>query len=86
MDNPKAHHVPDKAYLCVPRNPILILHVIEVDKEKSQIEDNIKVPDHLFALGIGIPANGKEKTANYMVNPIELRGYNDFIEDEGDEE
>ena len=86
IDNPKVHHVPDKAYLCVPRNPILILHVIEVDKAKSQIEDNIKVPDHLFALGIGIPANGKEKTANYMVNPIELRGYNDFIEDEGDEE
>ncbi|EKN4736850.1 hypothetical protein FG473_000379 [Yersinia enterocolitica] len=86
MDNTKAHHVPDKAYLCVPRNPILILHVIEVDKTRSQIEDNIKVPDYLFALGIGIPANGKEKTANYMVNPIELRGYNDFIEDEGDEE
>ncbi|MBX9448078.1 Z1 domain-containing protein [Dickeya chrysanthemi] len=86
MENPKAHHIPDKAYLCIPRNPILILHVIEVDRTRSQIEDNIKVPDHLFALGIGIPANGEEKTANYMVNPIELRGYNDFIEDEGDDE
>jgi hypothetical protein len=37
------------------------LHVIEVDKARSQIEGNIKVPDYLFALGIGIPANGKEK-------------------------
>ncbi|MEG5450471.1 Z1 domain-containing protein, partial [Enterobacter kobei] len=85
-DNPKAQYIPDKAYLCIPRNPILILHVIEVDKARSQIEGNIKVPDYLFALGIGIPANGKEKTANYMVNPIELRDYNDFIEDEGNDE
>lgn len=85
MDNPKAHHVPDKAYLCVPRNPILILHVIEVDKKSSQIEDNLNVPNYLFALGIGIPENGEEKTAHYMVNPIELRDYNDFIEDQGDE-
>ncbi|QCV78450.1 Z1 domain-containing protein [Enterobacter ludwigii] len=85
-DNPKANHIPDKAYLCIPRNPILILHVIEVDKTRSQIEGNIKVPDYVFALGIGIPGNGKERTASYMVNPIELRDYNDFIDDEGNDE
>ncbi|WP_308538696.1 Z1 domain-containing protein [uncultured Pantoea sp.] len=86
-DNPKVQRVPDKAYLSIERKPILILHVIKVDKSNnSQIEENINVPDHLFAIGIGIPANGQEKTANYMVNPVELRSYNDFIEDEGDEE
>jgi len=86
-NNPKVQRVPDKAYLSIKRKPILILHVIQVDKSSnSQIEENIKVPDHLFAIGIGVPENGQEKTANYMVNPIELRSYNDFIEDEGDEE
>lgn len=90
MIKPNARHIPDQAYLAIQRNPILILHVVAVDKVKiddkgnlrSQIEEGVQVPDFLFALGIGIPANGEEKTANYMVNLVEFRNYYDVEEDE----
>jgi len=87
---PFARHVPDKAYLNIDRNPILVLHVVAVDKTgvddkgnlRSQVDEGVQVPDYLFALGIGIPAIGEEKTANYMVNLVELRSYYDAGEDE----
>ncbi|GHV35218.1 endonuclease [Synergistales bacterium] len=83
-------NIPDKAYLSIQRNPILVLHVVAVDKVqkddkgnlRSQIDEGVQVPDYLFALGIGIPANGEEKTANYMVNLVEFRNYYDFEEDD----
>lgn len=92
MIKPNARHIPDKAYLAIPRKPILVLHVVAVGKIKtddkghlrSQIDDGVQVPDYLFALGIGIPGNGEEKTANYMVNLVEFRNYYDFEEDEDD--
>lgn len=87
---PKTRHVPDKAYLNIQRNPLLVLHIVSVDKIKkddkgilrSQIDEGVSVPDYLFALGIGIPANGEEKTANYMVNLVEFRNYYDDEEEE----
>ncbi|EDZ0965501.1 Z1 domain-containing protein [Salmonella enterica] len=87
---PNARHIPDKAYLEIQRKPILILHVISVDKNakdnngnlRSQIEADVNVPEHIFALGIGIPSNGEEKTARYMVNIVEFRSFYDFDEDE----
>jgi hypothetical protein len=87
---PNARHIPDKAYLAIQRKPILILHIVAVDRVKkddkgnirSQIDEGVQVPDFLFALGIGIPGNGEEKTANYMVNLVEFRNYYDFEEDE----
>ena len=45
----------------------------------------MQVPDYLFALGIGIPFNGEERTANYMVNLVEFRNYYDDIEEDEDE-
>lgn len=83
-------NIPDSAYLKIDRNPILMLHVIETDLEKtdhqgrfkSQIEAGCEVPEILFALGVGIPEIGKEKIASYMVNMIELRNYYDAEEDE----
>jgi hypothetical protein len=88
--NPNARHIPDKAYLSIERPPILILHVVAVDKTgkdaegnlRSQIDLGVTVPDYLFALGIGIPDNGEEKIANYMVNLIDFRNYYDVEEDE----
>jgi len=87
---PKARHIPDKAYLNIQRKPILVLHVVGVDKVKtddkgnlrSQIDEGVEVPEYLFALGIGIPANGEEKTANYMVNLVEFRNYYNIDEEE----
>ncbi len=92
ITKPKARHIPDKAYLNIKRNPLLILHVVCVDKVKkddkgilrSQIDEGVNVPNYLFALGIGIPANGEEKTANYMVNLVEFRNY--YNVDEEDDE
>jgi hypothetical protein len=83
-------NVPDSAYLNIRRNPILMLHVIFVDRTKrdergnlrTQIDAGCTVPDYLFALGIGIPANGEERIAYYMVNMVELQNYIDPTEDE----
>ncbi|QOX63805.1 endonuclease [Anoxybacterium hadale] len=89
-NNPGVRNIPDKAYLEIDRPPILVLHIVAVDKigtdEKgnlrSQIDEGVRVPDYLFALGIGIPDNGAERIANYMVNLVELRSYYDTEEDE----
>lgn len=77
-------HIPDSAYLYIERPPILMLHVIAVDRAnpKTQIDAGCEIPDYLFALGIGVPAIGDEKIANYMVNMVELKNYYDAEEDE----
>lgn len=87
---PDKKHIPDSAYLQVVRPPILMLHIIAVDRNSTDYDGNIRtqidpgctVPDYLFALGIGIPAIGDEKIAYYMVNMVELRNYYDAEEDE----
>ena len=89
-NNSGARNIPDKAYLEIDRPPILVLHIVAVDKTgtdekgnlRSQIDEGVQVPDYLFALGIGIPDNGAERIANYMVNLVELRSYYDTEEDE----
>jgi len=89
-NNPGARNIPDKAYLEIDRPPILVLHIVAVDKTgidgkgnlRSQIDEGVQVPDYLFALGIGIPDNGAERIANYMVNLVELRSYYDTEEEE----
>lgn len=89
-NNSGAQNIPDKAYLEIDRPPILVLHIVAIDKTgtdekgnlRSQIDEGVQVPDYLFALGIGIPDNGAEKIANYMVNLVELRSYYDTEEDE----
>jgi len=83
-------HIPDSAYLQIERKPILMLHIVYVDQFskddkgnlRSQIDEGVQVPNHLFALGIGIPAIGNEKIAYYMVNMVELRNFYDTEEDE----
>ena len=88
--SPGTRHIPDKAYLDVNRPPILVLHVVAVDKTgkndngalRSQIDVGVEIPDYLFALGIGIPSNGNEQTAHYMVNMVEFKSYYDDEEDE----
>lgn len=83
-------HIPDSAYLKINRNPILMLHVVSVDRAKidahgvlrTQIDEGCQVPDYLYALGIGIPEIGTERIAYYMVNMVELKNYYDAEEDE----
>ena len=82
--NNKKSHIPDSAYLRIKRPPILMLHIIAIDRinPKTQIDAGCDVPDYLFALGIGIPAIGDEKIANYVVNMVELKNYCDAEDDE----
>ena len=84
QEHPKAKNIPDSAYLKVARPPILMLHVISVDFESplTTIEKGVIVPEHLFALGLGIPGDGEEKIASYMVNTIEFRQYINSQEDD----
>ena len=42
-------------------------------------------PKQVFALGLGFPYDGNERTANYMVNVKELKNWVD-IEDEDDDD
>ena len=82
--------IPDSAYLKIKRNPLLMLHVIAVDRDKhdsqgkarTEIDTGCSVPDYLYALGIGIPDIGSERIAHYMVNMVELKNYFDAKEDE----
>jgi hypothetical protein len=89
-EHPGKLNIPDSAYLIKGRAPILMLHVIAVDRNstdkngelRTQIEEGCKVPDFLFALGAGFPFTGQpEETASYMVNMVELSSYYDSEED-----
>lgn len=78
----RGKNVSDSAYLIKGRKPILMLHIIDVvldDKEST----NLDVPKFLFALGVGFPDTGSEmKTANYVVNVVELRNWMDIDEED----
>lgn len=82
-ENPGKLNVSDSAYLIADRKPILMLHVIQVNFNKSEIDDKVSVPEYLFALGVGFPSTGSAtETANYVVNMVELRNWMDPDEDE----
>ncbi|MGO4182187.1 Z1 domain-containing protein [Paenibacillus sp. TAF43_2] len=83
--HPERKNVPDSAYLIKDRKPILMLHVIESEQDDEEIHNN-KIPDILFAIGIGLPGNGEVLTANYVVNLVELRNWVDLDDDEDDDD
>lgn len=75
-------HMSDSAYLIKERSPLLMLHIIHTDLDKEE-STNFNVPDYLFALGVGFPdSGGGVKTANYMVNMVELKNWMDPDEEE----
>ena len=71
----------DSTYLNTKRDPLLLLHVITNTSQNKKPGD----PSLVFALGLGFPFEGKERTANYMVNIRELSNWVD-VEDEDDED
>ena len=73
--------ISDKTYLIKDRHPILLIHIL---KKKDDERRDPSIPDIVFALGLGFPDTGNERTANYMVNIHELRNWVD-IEDEDDD-
>lgn len=70
----------DSTYLHTGRHPLLLIHIIK-NKKKKRPED----PEIVFALGLGFPYDGNERTANYVVNIKELENWTD-IEDEDDDD
>ena len=75
-------HMSDSAYLIRERSPLLMLHIIETDLDKVE-STNREVPPYLFALGVGFPDTGAGiRTANYMVNMVELKNWMDPDEEE----
>ncbi|MBW5444746.1 endonuclease [Cohnella sp. CFH 77786] len=77
-------NVPDSAYLIKGRKPLLMLHVIKTKQDEEQ-PHNDKIPDTLYAIGIGLPGDGSVRTANYVVNLVELRNWTD-LDDEDDDD
>lgn len=78
----KGKHLSDSAYLIKERNPLLMLHIVEVDLDEKE-SSNKNVPPYLFALGVGFPYTERgTKTATYVVNLVELRNWMDIDEDE----
>lgn len=75
-------HMSDSAYLIKERNPLLMLHIVETNLDTKE-STNYEVPEYLFALGVGFPDTGAGvRTANYMVNMVELKNWMDPDEDE----
>lgn len=73
----------DKDYLIEGRKPLLLIHILE----NSSKQDNDKMPSIMFALGLGFPNDGIERTANYVVNVKELENWVEDValEDDDDE-
>ena len=71
----------DSTYLHTERNPLLLIHVLSNTNPEMKPGD----PKQVFALGLGFPYDGNERTANYMVNVKELKNWVD-IEDEDDDD
>lgn len=74
-------HMSDSAYLIRERSPLLMLHIIETQLDEESTNRNI--PAYLFALGVGFPDTGTGvRTANYVVNMVELKNWMDPDEEE----
>ena len=81
--HPNKKNVPDSAYLIKERKPLLMLHIIETDVDLQETTWKEQVPPFLFALGVGFPDTGAGvRTANYMVNMVELKNWMDPEEEE----
>ena len=69
-------NVPDEAYLIEKRAPILMLHIIEVSEVIDSDDPTYKVPEFLFAIGVGIPKNKLgNRTVTYMANMVEIENW-----------
>ncbi|MCD8294057.1 MAG: Z1 domain-containing protein [Clostridia bacterium] len=77
--------ITDRTYLIKDRKPLLLIHLL-----RNTNKDDPRLPDYVFALGLGFPASGaKEKIANFVVNTVELKSNladSDQIEQEDDDD
>lgn len=71
-----------KLYLGKQRKPIALIHI--VGKKADNQDENI--PQYVFALGLGFPEDGNNRTANYMVNINELKNWVDIVDEDDDDD
>lgn len=64
--------VTDNTYLIENRRPLALVHLISNTNVELQ-----GYPQYIYAIGLGFPGGKAEKTAHYVINPIELRNYMD---------
>lgn len=74
--NPKAKTLPDSAYLLQNRNPLLMIHIVQIESSEEDATLAQDLPEFVYAIGIGFPDTGvEEETADYIINMIEMRNY-----------
>lgn len=71
----------DSTFLHTNRDPLLLLYIL-----KNTSKEKPNDPDIVFALGLGFPYDGKERTANYMVNVNELKNWVDITDEDDDDD
>lgn len=72
----------DSTYLNTERNPLLLIHVLTNTNPAIKTDD----PKEVFALGLGFPYDGNERTAKYMVNVKELKNWVDIVDEDDDDD
>lgn len=74
----------DRTYLIKDRKPLILIHIIK--NRTSEADKKPNDPDILFALGLGFPDDGLERTANYVVNIKELNNWVDVTDEDDDDD
>ncbi len=100
-EHPGVQTIPDKAYLSIERDPVLLIYIMKVDKEKKATEEAGKkrkfdsdeesielINDFpIIGLGLGFPGTiGGSEKVKYVLNRIGERELIEFEEDEEDED
>lgn len=86
--------IPDKPYLKIDRKPILLIHIIKIDKDTNKegrkIDSNEQAVElvgdiPVIGLGLGFPyAHGNQESLKikYVINKVEERNYLTYEEDD----
>lgn len=93
--------IPDKAYLATERDPILLIYIMKIDKDKKATEEagnkrkfdsddeSIELIGELpiIGLGLGFPGSvGGSEKVKYVLNRVSEKELREFEEDEEDED
>ena len=89
--------IPDKAYLSTKRDPVLLIYIIKIDKEKKapdkrlfdSDEESVKLIGDLpiIGLGLGFPGSvGGSEKVKYVLNRVGEKELREFEEDEENED
>ena len=92
-DNKDKKTIPDKPFLSIDREPILLIYFIKIDKEEKPADVRKKNSDKksinligdypVIAIGLGFPGedNGKSHKVKYVLNRVSERNLLNFEDD-----